>query len=64
MEKYFFNLKFAIKELTRNGKKYEKEEKAGKPKMKEAIQKSNREAARTHAENTIHQENQAIHSWA
>jgi len=38
---HLFNLKFAVKELERNSKKCEKEEKAEKLKTKKAIQKGN-----------------------
>jgi hypothetical protein len=55
-----FNLKFAVKELERNSKKCEKEEKAEKLKCKKAIQKGNLEGARIHAENAIRQKNQAL----
>uniref|UniRef100_A0A8B9TSH7 Charged multivesicular body protein 1B n=1 Tax=Anas platyrhynchos TaxID=8839 RepID=A0A8B9TSH7_ANAPL len=48
--KHLFNLKFAAKELNRNSKKCDKEEKAEKAKIKKAIQK----------ENAIRQKNQAI----
>ncbi|XP_059483688.1 charged multivesicular body protein 1b [Neocloeon triangulifer] len=60
MEKNLFNLKFAVKELERNSKKCEKEEKAEKLKCKKAIQKGNLEGARIHAENAIRQKNQAL----
>lgn len=60
MEKHLFNLKFAAKELQRNSKKCEKEEKAEKVKLKRAIQKNNMEGARIHAENAIRQKNQAL----
>uniref|UniRef100_A0A8C3P031 Charged multivesicular body protein 1B n=1 Tax=Cyanoderma ruficeps TaxID=181631 RepID=A0A8C3P031_9PASS len=60
MEKHLFNLKFAAKELNRNSKKCDKEEKAEKAKIKKAIQKGNMEVARIHAENAIRQKNQAI----
>ncbi|XP_032330861.1 charged multivesicular body protein 1b-2 isoform X3 [Camelus ferus] len=60
MEKHLFNLKFAAKELNRNAKKCDKEEKAEKAKIKKAIQKGNTEVARIHAENAIRQKNQAI----
>lgn len=40
---HLFNLKFAVKELERNSKKCEKEEKAEKLKTKKAIQKGNME---------------------
>ncbi|CAD1479502.1 unnamed protein product, partial [Heterotrigona itama] len=55
-----FNLKFAVKELERNSKKCEKEEKVEKAKIKKAIQKGNMEGARIHAENAIRQRNQAL----
>uniref|UniRef100_A0A665WLG8 Charged multivesicular body protein 1b-2-like n=1 Tax=Echeneis naucrates TaxID=173247 RepID=A0A665WLG8_ECHNA len=57
MEKHLFNLKFAAKELQRNSKKCDKEEKADKIK---AIQKGDVEAARIHAENAIRQKHQSI----
>uniref|UniRef100_A0A8V0YY63 Charged multivesicular body protein 1B n=1 Tax=Gallus gallus TaxID=9031 RepID=A0A8V0YY63_CHICK len=60
MEKHLFNLKFAAKELNRNSKRCDKEEKAEKAKIKKAIQKGNMEVARIHAENAIRQKNQAI----
>ncbi|XP_068121082.1 charged multivesicular body protein 1b-like, partial [Hyperolius riggenbachi] len=60
MEKNLFNLKFAAKELHRNAKKCEKEEKIEKAKIKKAIQKGNMEIARIHAENAIRQKNQEI----
>lgn len=60
MENHLFNLKFAVKELERNSKKCEKEEKAEKLKTKKAIQKGNTEVARVHAENAIRQKNQSL----
>ncbi|KAF7287033.1 charged multivesicular body protein 1 [Rhynchophorus ferrugineus] len=60
MEKHLFNLKFAVKELERNSKRCEKEEKQEKAKTKQAIQKGNMEVARIHAENAIRQKNQAL----
>jgi len=60
MEKHLFNLKFAVKELERNSKKCEKEEKLEKQKCKKAIQKGNVEGARIHAENAIRQKNQSL----
>ncbi|KAI4886922.1 hypothetical protein NFI96_030437, partial [Prochilodus magdalenae] len=57
---HLFNLKFAAKELERNAKKCDKEEKAEKAKVKKAIQKGNMEVARIHAENAIRQKNQSI----
>jgi charged multivesicular body protein 1 len=53
-------LKFAVKELERNSKKCEKEEKMEKQKCKKAIQKGNVEGARIHAENAIRQKNQSL----
>lgn len=60
MSEHLFNLKFAVKELERNSKKCEKEEKMEKEKAKKAIQKGNMEGARIHAENAIRQKNQAL----
>lgn len=60
MEKNLFNLKFAVKELERNAKRCEKEEKVEKAKTKKAIQKGNMEGARIHAENAIRQKNQGL----
>ncbi|KAH8286892.1 hypothetical protein KR018_007275, partial [Drosophila ironensis] len=57
---HLFNLKFAVKELERNSKKCEKEEKLEKTKAKKAIQKGNMDVARIHAENAIRQKNQAV----
>ncbi|XP_054260520.1 uncharacterized protein LOC128985164 [Macrosteles quadrilineatus] len=57
---HLFNLKFAVKELERNSKRCEKEEKAEKAKTKKAIQKGNMEVARIHAENAIRQKNQSV----
>lgn len=53
-------MKFAVKDLERNSKKCEKEEKAEMAKAKKAIQKGNVEVARIHAENAIRQKNQAL----
>ncbi|KAG8004217.1 Charged multivesicular body protein 1b [Nibea albiflora] len=57
---HLFNLKFAAKELQRNSKKCDKEERAEKAKVKQAIQKGNMEAAKIHAENAIRQKHQSI----
>ena len=57
---HLFNLKFAAKELERNSKKCEKEEKQEKLKCKKAITKGNLEGGRIHAENAIRQKNQAL----
>lgn len=55
-----FNLKFAVKDLERNSKKCEKEEKLEKAKAKKAIQKGNMDVARIHAENAIRQKSQSV----
>jgi len=60
MENHLFNMKFAVKELERNAKRAEKEEKAEKLKCKKAIAKGNMEVARIHAENAIRQKNQSL----
>jgi len=60
MEKHLFNLKFASKQLLRDSKKCEKEEKAERAKLKKAMEKGNMEVARIHAENAIRQKNQAV----
>uniref|UniRef100_A0AAQ5ZZM5 Charged multivesicular body protein 1B n=1 Tax=Amphiprion ocellaris TaxID=80972 RepID=A0AAQ5ZZM5_AMPOC len=57
---HLFNLKFAAKDLQRNSKKCDKEEKIEKAKVKKAIQKGNMEVARIHAENAIRQKNQSV----
>ena len=41
MEKHLFNLKFASKQLLRDSKRCEKEEKVEKTKLKKAIEKGN-----------------------
>lgn len=60
MEKNLFNLKFAAKDLERNSKKCDKEEKVEKLKLKKAIEKGNMDVARIHAENAIRQKNQSL----
>ncbi|KAJ8027090.1 Charged multivesicular body protein 1b [Holothuria leucospilota] len=60
MEKHMFNLKFAAKNLERQSKKCEKEQKAERLKLKKAIEKGNLEGAKIHAENSIRQKNQAL----
>lgn len=57
---HLFNLKFAVKDLERNSKKCEKEEKLEKAKAKKAIQKGNVDVARIHAENAIRQKSQSV----
>lgn len=60
MDKHLFNLKFAAKDMERQSKKCEKEEKAEKVKIKKAIEKNNTEGARIHAENAIRQKSLAL----
>ncbi|KAF0038198.1 hypothetical protein F2P81_008682 [Scophthalmus maximus] len=56
IDEHLFNLKFAAKNLERNAKKCDKEEKTEKNKVK----KGNMEVARIHAENAIRQKNQSV----
>ncbi|VDK65690.1 unnamed protein product [Onchocerca ochengi] len=60
LDNHLFNLKFASKELQRNSKKCEKEEKAEKTKLTNAIKKGNMEVAQVHAENAIRKKNEAL----
>ncbi|XP_076467034.1 charged multivesicular body protein 1B2-like [Babylonia areolata] len=60
LDKHLFNLKFAVKDLERNARKCDKEEKAEKDKLKKDIQRNNVDGARLHAENAIRQKNQAL----
>ncbi|KAK0426002.1 hypothetical protein QR680_009496 [Steinernema hermaphroditum] len=60
LDKHLFNLKFASKELQRNAKRCEKEEKAEKTKLLTAIKKGNREVAQVHAENAIRKKNESL----
>ncbi|RWS17162.1 Charged multivesicular body protein 1b-like protein [Dinothrombium tinctorium] len=60
IQKRFENGTPSSKELERNSRKCEKEEKQEKMKCKKAIQKGNIEGARIHAENAIRQKNQAL----
>lgn len=60
MQDNLFQLRMTAKQMERASVKCEKEEKAEKGKLKKAIQKSNIEGARIHAENAIRQKNQAL----
>lgn len=60
MERNLFNLKFAAKELERNSKKSNKQERLEKEKAKKCIQNGQIESAKIHAENAIRQKNQSI----
>jgi len=60
MEKQLFNLKFTSKQLQRQSKRCEKNEKANKLKLKQAIEKGNMDGAKIYAENSIREKNQAL----
>eukprot|EP00163_Fabomonas_tropica_P007200 TRINITY_DN16891_c0_g1_i2.p1 TRINITY_DN16891_c0_g1~~TRINITY_DN16891_c0_g1_i2.p1 ORF type:complete len:206 (+),score=62.25 TRINITY_DN16891_c0_g1_i2:185-802(+) len=60
IEDQLFNLKFTAKQLARQSKKCEKEEKAEKLKTKKAIEKGNLDGARIYAQNAIRQKHQAM----
>jgi len=60
MENQLFNLKFTAKQLARQAKKCEKEEKDEKLKLKKAIEKGNMDGARIYGQNAIRQKNQAL----
>merc|ERR1712241_1228422 len=55
-----FNLKFASKQLLRDSKRCEKEEKAEKAKLKKAIEKGNTDVARIHAENAVRKRQESL----
>eukprot|EP01023_Acetabularia_acetabulum_P018784 TRINITY_DN194_c0_g1_i2.p1 TRINITY_DN194_c0_g1~~TRINITY_DN194_c0_g1_i2.p1 ORF type:complete len:199 (+),score=30.91 TRINITY_DN194_c0_g1_i2:115-711(+) len=55
-----FNLKFLSKQLNRQSKKCEKEEKDEKLKVKKAIQKGNTEGARIYAQNAIRKKSESL----
>jgi charged multivesicular body protein 1 len=60
LDNHLFNLRFAAKELARNSKKCEKQEKEEKNKLTAALKKGNREVAQVHAENAIRKKNEAL----
>lgn len=60
MENHLFNLKFTSKQLVRQSKKCEKNEKAQKLKLKQAIEKGNLDGSRIYAQNAIREKNQAL----
>ncbi|VDD91216.1 unnamed protein product [Enterobius vermicularis] len=60
LDKHLFNLKFAAKELQRNAKKCDKQEKEEKAKLTAAIKKGNMEVAQVHAENAIRKKNESL----
>lgn len=60
LENQLFNLKFTSKQLERQSKKCEKNEKAQKLKLKKAIEKGNMDGAKIYAENAIREKNQGL----
>uniref|UniRef100_A0AC35TVH3 Charged multivesicular body protein 1b n=1 Tax=Rhabditophanes sp. KR3021 TaxID=114890 RepID=A0AC35TVH3_9BILA len=60
LDNHLFNLRFAAKELIRNSKKCEKEEKEAKDKLVLALKKGQREVATVHAENAIRKKNESL----
>ncbi|KAI3422597.1 Charged multivesicular body protein 1b [Globodera pallida] len=60
LDNHLFNLRFAAKELSRNAKKCDKQEKEEKVKLTNALKKGNREVAQVHAENSIRKKNEAL----
>lgn len=60
LENQMFSLKFTAKQFERMSKKAEKNEKAQKLKLKQAIEKGNIEGAKIYAQNAIREKNQAL----
>ncbi|KAI6182655.1 hypothetical protein M3Y97_00404200 [Aphelenchoides bicaudatus] len=60
LDNHLFNLRFAAKELSRNAKKCEKQEKEEKDKLTSALKKGNKEVAQVHAENAIRKKNESL----
>jgi len=60
MENQLFTLKFTSKQLQRQSKKCEKNEKDQKLKLKKAIEQGNIDGARIYAQNAIREKNQAL----
>lgn len=60
LDNHLFNLKFASKQLLRDSKRCEKEEKAEKAKLKKAIEKGNTDVARIHAENAVRKRQESL----
>ena len=54
------HIKFAAKNLERSSKKFEREEKEEKTKLKNAIENGNMDKARSHAENAIQKKNESL----
>jgi charged multivesicular body protein 1 len=60
MEDMLFNLRYTVKQLERQSKKAEKEQKLQEGKVKKAIQTKNVETARIYAENAIRKKNESL----
>uniref|UniRef100_A0A7E4VSC0 Charged multivesicular body protein 1b n=1 Tax=Panagrellus redivivus TaxID=6233 RepID=A0A7E4VSC0_PANRE len=60
LDNHLFNLRFAAKELQRNSKKCDKQEKEEKAKLVTALKKGNKEVAQIHAENAIRKKNESL----
>nr|CAD7579719.1 unnamed protein product [Timema californicum] len=60
MDRHIFNLKFAAKEMSRNARRSQKQEKIEKEQCKKHIRRGNLAVAKIHAENSIRQRNQAL----
>jgi charged multivesicular body protein 1 len=60
LENQMFQLKFTSKQFQRMATKCEKNEKAQKLKLKQAIEKGNMEGAKIHAQNAIREKNQGL----
>eukprot|EP00126_Sphaerothecum_destruens_P015611 Sdes_comp9640_c0_seq2m1131 len=60
IEDHLFNLKFTAKQLEKQHKKCEKEEQQQKLKVKQAIQKGDKETARIYAENAIRKRTEGL----
>merc|ERR1712223_1523601 len=60
MEDTLFQLKFCSKQLARQSKKAEKEQKQQEAQVKKALEKGNPEVARVYAENAIRKKNESL----
>ncbi|KAE9551414.1 hypothetical protein FO519_005369 [Halicephalobus sp. NKZ332] len=60
LDNHLFNLRFAAKELQRNSKKCDKQEKEERNKLVSALRKGNRDVAQIHAENAIRKKNESL----
>jgi len=60
MENQLFQLKFTSKQLAKQSKKCEKNERDQKDKLKKAIEQGNMDGARIYSQNAIREKNQAL----